>query len=146
MSAGSASGTLGPVECVKRVIECDNGRNAAGYRAVLHDDYLSYVHGKESTVGAEAEVAAIEKWWLATSDVHLEILDLYESNGVVTLRYRLDGTNDGDLFGRPATGRNFSIENCTLLEVVDGKVKRAWRYSDTLGLMGQLGLLEGAAE
>jgi len=134
--------TLSPIACVERVIECDNARDAAGYRAILHDDYRSYVHGQESTVGADDEVAAIEKWWLATSDVYLKTLDLYESDGMVTLRYRLDGTNDGDLFGRPATGRRFGIENCTLLEVIDGKVKRAWRYSDTLGLMTQLGLLE----
>ena len=64
-------------------------------------------------------------------------------DGVVTLRYTLTGTNDGEFFGTPATGKRFQIENCTLLEVVDGRVKRAWRYSDTLGLLTQLGLLPG---
>jgi len=47
------------------------------------------------------------------------------------------------LFGVPATGKPFHVENCTLLEVIDGKVKRAFRYSDTLGLMSQLGLAPG---
>ena len=32
---------LSPIDCVKRVVECDNGRDSAGYRAILHDDYLS---------------------------------------------------------------------------------------------------------
>ncbi|MEZ4356712.1 MAG: ester cyclase [Myxococcota bacterium] len=134
---------LEPIECVKRVVECDNGRDEAGYRRLLHDDYVSYVHGKESTVGAEAEVAALASWWKATSDVHLEILEMTESGGLVTLRYTLTGTNDGDLFGRPATGRRFHVENCTLLRVVDGRVQNAYRYSDTLGLMTQLGLMGG---
>ncbi|HPG25507.1 MAG TPA: ester cyclase [Myxococcota bacterium] len=134
---------LESIECVKKVVECDNERDEAGYRRLLHDDYVSYVHGKESTVGAEAEVAALASWWKATSDVHLEILEMTESGGLVTLRYTLTGTNDGDLFGRPATGRRFHVENCTLLRVVDGRVQNAYRYSDTLGLMTQLGLMGG---
>jgi predicted ester cyclase len=135
---------LSPIDCVKRVIACDNGRDAEGYRAILHDDYASYVHGNEMTVGADAEVEAIERWWAAASDVHLEPITLVESDGLVTLRYTLTGTNDGDLFGQAATGRRFHVENCTLLEVEAGKVKRAYRYSDTLGLMGQLGVIAGS--
>ncbi len=132
---------LSPIECVQRVVECDNGRDGAGYRAILHDDYLSYVHGKEQNSGAEVEVAALEGWWKAASDVHLEILEIGETDGLVTLRYTLTGTHDGDLFGLPASGRKFHVENCTLLRVVEGKVKNAYRYSDTLGLMTQLGAI-----
>ncbi len=132
-----------PIECVKAVIDCDNRRDAAGYRRLIHDDYLSWVHGKPSTVGAEAEVEALAKWWKAASDVHLEPLAMVESGGLVTLRYTLAGTNDGEFFGRPATGRRFELENCTLLQVEAGRVQRAYRYSDTLGLLGQLGLLPG---
>lgn len=132
-----------PIECVQAVIDCDNGRDSAGYRRLLHDDYLSFVHGKPSTVGAEAEVLALARWWAAASDVHLEPIAMVESGGLVTLRYTLEGTNDGDFFGRPATGRRFVLENCTLLQVEASRVRRAYRYSDTLGLLGQLGLLPG---
>ena len=112
-----------------------------GYRAILHDDYRSFVHGAEQNVGADVEVAALEGWWRATSDVHLTIVEMTESGGLVTLRYTLDGTHDGDLFGIPASGRRFHLENCTLLRVVDGKVKEAHRFSDTLGLMKQTGAM-----
>ena len=67
--------------------------------------------------------------------------DVGETDGLVTLRYTLTGTNDGDLFGMPASDRKFYVENCTLLRVVGGKVKNAYRYSDTLGLMTQLGAM-----
>ncbi len=134
---------LSPIDCVKRVIECDNGRDAAGYRAILHDDYRAWVHGQEHTVGADAEVAALEGWWKASSDVVLEPIAMVERDGLVTLRYTLEGTHDGELLGLPATGRRFRVENCTLLEVVDGKVRCAHRYSDTMGLMRQLGVSGG---
>lgn len=132
---------MSPIEVVKKVVECDNGRDAAGYRAILHDDYQSYVHGKKQNSGAEVEAASLESWWKAASDVHLEILEMGETDGLVTLRYTLTGTNDGDLFGIPASGKRFHVENCTLLRVIDGKVKEAFRYSDTLGLMTQLGAI-----
>ena len=132
---------MSPIEVVKRVVECDNARDAAGYRAILHDDYLSYVQGKEQNRGADVEVAALESWWKAASDVHLEILEMGETDGLVTLRYTLAGTNDGDLFGLPASGKKFHVENCTLLRVVEGKVKETFRYSDTMGLMTQLGVM-----
>ena len=135
--------TSGAIQIVRRVVACDNGRDAAGYRALLHPDYRSFVHGQPSTSGADEEVASLERWWRATSDVRLEELDCRESGGVVTLRYALEGTNDGEFYGRPATGRRFRIENCTLLLVDGGRVRRAWRYSDTLGLLTQLGLLPG---
>lgn len=129
-----------PIDVVLRVVDCDNRRDAAGYRALLSDDYQSFVHGQPSTTGPDEEVAAIESWWRATSDVHLEPLETYESNGVVTLRYTLEGTNDGEFYGQPATGKRFEVENCTLLEIEGGRVRRAWRYADTLGLLTQLGL------
>lgn len=62
------------------------------------------------------------------------------SDNVVTLPYSLSGTNDGECFGQPATGKRFEVHNGTVLEVVERKVGRVWRDSDTQGLMRQLGL------
>ena len=132
---------LDPIECVRRVVECDNARDAEGYRAILAPDYISYVHGKPQTRGPDEEVAALSSWWAAASDVHLEILEMTEAKGLVTLRYTLTGTNDGAFFGQPASGEQFHVENCTLLRISEGRVKEAHRYSDTLGLMTQLGFM-----
>lgn len=128
------------VEVVRAVVASDNGRDAAAYRALLHPDYQSFVHGQPSTSGPDEEVASIERWWTAVADVHLEILDVYELGDAVTLRYTLAGTNSGEFFGQPATGKSFEIENCTLFQIEGNQVRKAWRYSDTLGLTTQLGL------
>jgi len=44
------------------------------------------------------------------------------SGNVVTRRYRLVGTNDGEMDGCPATGRKIDFAGCTVLEVEDGRV------------------------
>ena len=128
------------LHCVQSVIASDNARDALAYRALLHDDYVAEVHGHVTVTNADDEVAAIEGWWAACSDVHLEPTAFHAAKNVVTLLYSLRGTNDGDLFGRPASGRSFEVHNCTVLEVVERKVSRVWRYSDTRGLMQQLGI------
>ena len=128
------------VACVKAVIESDNGRDASAYRALLHDEYEARVHGQVTARNAEEEVAAIQRWWAACSDVHLEPSAFHVAGEFVTLLYTLSGTNDGEFFGQPATGKRFEIHNCTVLEVRGGRVKRVWRFSDTQGLMRQLGL------
>jgi predicted ester cyclase len=132
-----------PLECVRKVIECDNGRDAAGYRALLHDDYVARVHGSIQTEGADAEVAGLEAWWAATPDSHLEELATHVDGPFVTLRYALSGTNDGPLAGNPPTGKAFRTEACTILEVRNGRVKNTWRFADTLGMFTQLGLMGG---
>jgi len=129
-----------PLETVRNVIQCDNGRDAAGYRALLRDDYVARVHGTIQTQGAAQEVAALEAWWAATPDSHLVELATHVDGAFVTLRYELSGTNRGSLGGRAPTGKSFKTEACTILEVHDGLVTHTWRFADTLGMFSQLGL------
>ena len=130
-----------PLECVRAVIACDNGRDAAGYRALLHDDYVARVHGNVQTEGADQEVAALEAWWAATPDSHIEELAAHVDDAFVTFRYAMSGTNRGPLGALPATGKPFRTEACTILEVIDGRVQRTWRFADTFGLLTQLGVV-----
>lgn len=136
---GTMSTERDPLACVRAVIDCDNGRDARGYRALLHPDYRAEVHGRVTATDADTETAALQAWWAAASDVHLAVDDLFASGELVTVRYRLLGTNDGPLAGRPPTGKPFVLHGCTILQVVGGRVKQVWRYSDALGLMQQLG-------
>jgi predicted ester cyclase len=136
---GAVTTPLDPAACVRAVIDCDNARDARGYRALLHSDYVASVHGRVTATDADTETAALQSWWAAASDGHLVIDDLFAAGELVTVRYRILGTNDGPLAGRPATGKRFELHGCTILQAQGGRVKRVWRYSDALGLMQQLG-------
>ena len=129
-----------PLECVRKVIECDNARDIAGYQALLHEDYTARVHGKPQTDGPAQEAAALVAWWAATPASHLEEIATHVDGDWVTLRYALSGTNQGSLAGQPPTGKAFETEACTIFEITEGRVKRTFRFADTLGMLTQLGL------
>jgi hypothetical protein len=55
---GGVSTERDPLTCVRAVIDCDNGRDARGYRALLHTDYVASVHGR--VTATDAETAALQ--------------------------------------------------------------------------------------
>jgi hypothetical protein len=127
---------LSPIDYVKAVVDCDNRCDGAGYRKLIHDDYVSFVHGKESTVGAEAEVEALARWWKAARDVHLEPHAGRERR--LDARYTLEGER-WRLFGARRR-QAFQVESrCSR-----SRQPRPPRLSlFDMGLMGQLGMLPG---
>jgi steroid delta-isomerase-like uncharacterized protein len=41
----------------------------------------------------------------------------------------------------PANGKSFKIPMCQIFEIIDGKVKKMWVFTDSLGLAFQIGAL-----
>jgi len=70
-----------------------------------------------------------------------DILDMITEGDKVAVRYTVEGTHEGDLFGVPPTGRRVSIESMTVGRVSDGKIREHWRVRDTLDMMQQLGAI-----
>jgi len=69
------------------------------------------------------------------------IEDVIAEGDKVMMRYRIEGTHEGELFGVPPTGRRVSIESITVERVSGGKIREHWRVTDTLDMMQQLGAI-----
>jgi len=61
----------------------------------------------------------------------------------VVVRSTVTGTSQGPYFGRPATGKNFSVMGTDIYLVKDGALRGRWGNEDALGMMVQLGYVEG---
>jgi steroid delta-isomerase-like uncharacterized protein len=137
-------GEADPIDVVRRVVAADNGRDGPGYRALLWDDYRAEVNGAEAATSGDAEAAALARYWQGFPDGRIVEEQILADGNAVTLRYRLVGTNDGDVEGSPATGRKVDVSGCTILEVEAGKVRRVYRYLNVMSMLEQLGQLPGA--
>jgi predicted ester cyclase len=66
---------------------------------------------------------------------------LAEGDKVLT-RWTMEGTNTGDLYGNPSTGRRVSVSGCHIHRISDGKIVEIWSHADNLTFMKQLGLIQ----
>jgi steroid delta-isomerase-like uncharacterized protein len=69
-------------------------------------------------------------------------LGFYVAEGdLVTEYFTASGTQQGEIFGVPASGRTVTLAGINILRVRDGRITERWGRLDELGLMRQLGLV-----
>ena len=76
----------------------------------------------------------------AFPDFHMDITHMAAEDDRVAARFVETGTQTGDFFGIPATGKKVKFSEIGILRIADGKVVESWYDVDMLGLMGQLGV------
>ncbi|MET9440062.1 ester cyclase [Streptomyces sp. NPDC006610] len=98
---------------------------------------------EQDTVGREAMRREMEGWRSAF-DFTFSVEDLIAQGDRVCARWFWKGTHKGDFLGIPPTGRDATMTGTTIFRCAgDGLITEAWWEYDRLGLMGQLGALEG---
>jgi predicted ester cyclase len=98
-------------------------------------------HQDGSTSGIDGLRALITELRSQFSDLHLEIEDTATSGDTVWFRIRSTGTNDGPLWGRPATGRPIDITVMDVMRVADGRMVEHWGVADRLAVLKQTGAM-----
>jgi len=78
-------------------------------------------------------------------DIVFSIQEQVTENDKVVSRFEWTGTHKGDFLGIPATGRPVRVWGIVIDRLEDGRIKDTRILMDTLGMMGQLGVLPGPA-
>ena len=79
-------------------------------------------------------------------DLRVVIEDMIADGDKVAVRYTLEGTHKGELFGVPPTGQHVSIKSIAIERVSDGKIREHWRVTDSLDMMQQLGVIPSSEQ
>lgn len=81
----------------------------------------------------------------AFSDLDVEVEEILGEGDRLVVRVTTSGTNDGELMGRPPTGRQVRVPFVHFMDFHEGKCHRAQVISDRMALMEQLRLVEEPA-
>ena len=103
-------------------------------------------HQEGSTSGIDGLRTLITELRTAHPDLHLDIQDTATSGDTVWFRIRATGTNDGPMWGRPATGRPIDITVMDVMRVADGRMVEHWGVADRLAVLKQVGAMGGRHE
>jgi steroid delta-isomerase-like uncharacterized protein len=76
----------------------------------------------------------------AFPDWHSETGILVGEGDLVVEQFTASGTQRGEIFGAPASGRTVSLPGINIWRVRDGRIVERWGRLDELGLLRQLGL------
>ena len=76
----------------------------------------------------------------AITGLRTEIVDEIVDEDTVVTHSIMSGKHTGDLFGIPATGKDFSVHNIDIVRFKGGKAVEHWGLMDQPALMEQLGL------
>jgi steroid delta-isomerase-like uncharacterized protein len=106
---------------------------------LLAPDYVNHSPGMPGQPeGPEGVKAVVNMFRSGLPDLKVVIEDVIAEGDKVMMRYKIEGTHEGELFGVQPTGRRVSIESITVERVSGGKIREHWRVTDTLDMMQQL--------
>jgi steroid delta-isomerase-like uncharacterized protein len=109
---------------------------------VLASNYVNHTPATpEQPTGPEGVKAVVSMFRSAMPDLRVVVEDMIAEGDKVAVRYTLEGTHEGELFGVPPTGQRLSIKSIAVERVSDGKIREHWRVTDSLGMMQQLGVV-----
>jgi steroid delta-isomerase-like uncharacterized protein len=109
---------------------------------LLAPDYINHTPASpDQPTGPEGVKGVVAMFRSAIPDLRVVIEDMIAEGDKVVVRYTLEGTHEGELFGVPPTGQRLSIKSIAVERVSDGKIREHWRVTDSLDMMQQLGVI-----
>ncbi len=104
------------------------------------DEGITLVMSPENIVGIEDFKAYYSNFVTGFSNVQFTIEDVFGQGDKLVKHWRFKGTNSGEFFGMPATGKDVDLEGTTLVIMKDGIIAQEQDFFDNMVFMQQLGL------
>lgn len=109
---------------------------------LLAPDYTNHTPATpDQPTGPEGVKGVVAMFRSAMPDLKVIVEDMIAEGEKVAVRYTLEGTHEGELFGVPPTGQRLSIKSISVERVLDGKIIEHWRVTESLDMMQQLGVI-----
>lgn len=104
-------------------------------------DDITMVSSPENLVGIDAFKAYYANFITGFSDVSFTIVNVFGQGDNIVKHWNFKGTNTGEFFGMPATGKTVDIDGVTLVKMKDGKIAQEQDFMDNMVFMQQLGMV-----
>jgi steroid delta-isomerase-like uncharacterized protein len=126
--------------------EAFNAGNIAVVDELVTPDFVNHDPALPGpVVGPDAAKASIEGYRAGFPDLRITIEDQIADDEHVVTRWTARGTNEGEMMGMPATGKQATVTGITIDRIVNGRIVESWSNWDTLGMLQQLGVVPAMA-
>lgn len=105
------------------------------------DENITLITAPENVVGIQAFKDYYQNYLTGFSDVTFTIVDVFGQGDKIVKHWNFKGTQTGEFFGIPASGKEVDIDGVTLVKMKDGKIAQEQDFLDNLSFYQQLGLI-----
>ncbi|HEY3542550.1 MAG TPA: ester cyclase [Gaiellaceae bacterium] len=124
--------------------ECANGGNLDLCDEIFAADYQHHDPANPDprpVVGPQGVKAHLESLKGGFPDLVFDVEDTISDGDQIIVKWTARGTNTGDYFGMPATGKPIEISGMNTWRTRDGQAIEGWVNRDDMGLLQQLGVI-----
>ena len=107
---------------------------------LVAEDFVEHETMPGAPEGREAVSWFVTTFRNGVPDLRAEVDDLIVEGDKLVARSTWSGTQQGELFGMPATGKRFTMDVIDIVRFDGGKAVEHWGVSDVAGMMQQVGL------
>lgn len=131
------------IQATEKFGELVNGGRFDAFPEVVAPDCHDHDPAPGQHMGPEGYQAFFTKLRSAFPDMQVEVKKLVADGDSVAFAYTLTGTHQGDFNGHKPTGKAIKVRGMQIGRFVDGKMVERWGSSDELGILKQIGAIEG---
>ena len=107
---------------------------------LIADDFVATIVGAPEEIrGPQGFREFVVMYRKAFPDLRLTVDEQFAEGETVVTRWTATGTNEGELMGMPATGKQATTAGININRVSGGKLVEGWGLFDQLGLLQQIG-------
>lgn len=131
------------VQATEKFGELVNGGRFEAFPEVVAPDCHDHDPAPGQHMGPEGYQMFFTQLRSAFPDMQVEVKKLVAEGDSVAFAYTLTGTHQGDFNGHKPTGKAIEVRGMQIGRFVDGKMVERWGSSDELGILKQIGAIEG---
>ncbi len=126
------------IELVGRFYDYLNNRADVNWNSIFSDGWTAVppLPAAPNQVAGYRQV--IDQFRAGAPDLAVDNVEIIANDDVVAVRSRVSGTNTGDLFGRPPSGKPFAFTAIDVHRVADGRIIGTWHVENFAGMMEQV--------
>ena len=128
---------------LRRLYEALDRREFRVMDEILAKNCVAHIPGFPDPMDCATFKQFIRGLYNAFGNYEHVIEDLFAADDRVVARLILRGTHEGEFKGIAPTHKSFAINSTVIARFADGKLLEYWGSPDLLGLMQQLGVIEG---
>jgi len=107
---------------------------------LIADDFVATVVGAPEQIrGPQGFREFVGTYRKAFPDLRITVDEQVAEGETVVTRWTATGTNEGELMGMPATGKQATTAGININRISGGKLVEGWGLFDQLGLLQQIG-------